>query len=317
MVLGPSWRERLRAACRRDRLQDNDDTHSTPIELHSRAPVTWPPSCHDSIVELIPEFRLHWIPPFTLSSAYGGSSSTRESSIYSDSSISNRPPLIRQNASAHLPATFFSQLRSRHAWQSTPHGTVLTNTLPSPQDWSRLSERAVREPLNHYEYPAINIAFPPAYTVLSHQSPPTSQPSRPNSHAAPRPNPHSTPCLRRLPRLPTRRAETATSNDPPPPYQIVDPHHPPTSRIRFHDSVIVRAFKQVRRDGAKVTSERIGKSMVKHIEDMGQTAKDLPKVIKDARQNNRVKRAKTKLFWLEKHNFMSGQDRILMEEVER
>jgi hypothetical protein len=55
--------------------------------------------------------------------------------------------------------------------------------------------------------------------------------------------------------------------------------------------------------------------MLKHIEDIGQTAKDMPKVIKDVRQKNRVKRAKKKFSWLEKYNFMSAQDRMLTHEL--
>jgi hypothetical protein len=315
MVLGPpfdlisSWRERLRAAYRQDKHPDNQSTHSPLSDIHSRALIAQAPSCFDDIEELIPEFRPHWIPSFTLSSAYGCSPATRELSIYHNSSMSTRTPIVRQSTSAQLRATFSSQLRIRHAWQSTHHGIVHVDTLPSPQNWSQLPERAVREPLEHYEYPAVNPAFPPAYTVSSHQSAPTFQAPQPDTYTAPR--------LHRPLRLSTYRAENATSNDPPPPYQVVDPKHNLTERIRSQDSVVARAFKQVRRDGPKVTMERIGKNMVKHVGDICQTVKDIPQIIKDARQQNRAKRAKKKLFWLEKHNFMSAPDRILTHELGR
>jgi hypothetical protein len=126
----------------------------------------------------------------------------------------------------------------------------------------------------------------------------------------------------------THRAGDATSDDQPPPYKARDPN--PllpgayvdegqtgriTQRIRFHNSTIVQAFKEARRDGPKATAKMVGRSVVKCVESLGRAAKDMPEVLKGVQQQNRVKRAKSKIVWLEKHDFMSRQDRLLTQEL--
>lgn len=126
----------------------------------------------------------------------------------------------------------------------------------------------------------------------------------------------------------TYRAGDATSDDQPPPYKARDPNpllpnaHVDegqtdhiTQRIRLHNSTIVQAFKEARRDGPKVTAKKVGRSVVKCVGSLGRAAKDMPKVMKGVQQQSRVKRAKSKIVWLEKHDFMSRQDRLLTREL--
>jgi hypothetical protein len=49
--------------------------------------------------------------------------------------------------------------------------------------------------------------------------------------------------------------------------------------------------------------------------DMSKLAKDLPAAVKDAQAKVKAKRAKGKMRWLERHNFLSAQDRLLSEEL--
>jgi hypothetical protein len=44
---------------------------------------------------------------------------------------------------------------------------------------------------------------------------------------------------------------------------------------------------------------------------MVRSARDMPKAVKDTRKEQRLRRAKTKIIWLEKHNFILAQDRLL------
>ncbi|CAN9207893.1 unnamed protein product [Alternaria alternata] len=68
-------------------------------------------------------------------------------------------------------------------------------------------------------------------------------------------------------------------------------------------------------DGFKATTGKVGKSVVKHIEDVSKIAKDVPTAFKEAQMKLSLKRAKDKIRWLEKHNYLSGQERLLTQEL--
>lgn len=55
--------------------------------------------------------------------------------------------------------------------------------------------------------------------------------------------------------------------------------------------------------------------MVKHIEDASKIAKDVPTAFKEAQVKFNLKRAKDKIRWLEKHHYLSGQERLLTQEL--
>ncbi|KAH8640700.1 hypothetical protein IG631_03641 [Alternaria alternata] len=68
-------------------------------------------------------------------------------------------------------------------------------------------------------------------------------------------------------------------------------------------------------DGFKATTGKVGKSVVKHIEDASKIAKDVPTAFKEAQVKLSLKRAKDKIRWLEKHHYLSGQERLLTQEL--
>jgi hypothetical protein len=112
---------------------------------------------------------------------------------------------------------------------------------------------------------------------------------------------------RRVQRSATYRPENYTSDDPPPGYAALDPYPylnvEPTNR----HSVI----RTIRTDGLKVTTGKVGRSVVKHVEDVGKIARDVPTAVKGAQVKLKTKRAKDKIRWLEKNHYLSGQDRFL------
>ncbi|KAF1836739.1 hypothetical protein BDW02DRAFT_566682 [Decorospora gaudefroyi] len=59
----------------------------------------------------------------------------------------------------------------------------------------------------------------------------------------------------------------------------------------------------------------MGKHVVKHMEDVGKLAKDMPTAVKGMQVKLNSKRAKSKMRWLEKRNYLSGQDRLLTREL--
>lgn len=96
----------------------------------------------------------------------------------------------------------------------------------------------------------------------------------------------------------TYRAEDKETTDPPPQYSALDPH--PFSKVaqsRYHNR------------------GRVSSSFSKGMGDMSKLAKDLPAAVKDAQAKVKAKRAKGKMRWLERHNFLSAQDRLLSEEL--
>jgi hypothetical protein len=115
----------------------------------------------------------------------------------------------------------------------------------------------------------------------------------------------------RRPRRPTLRPENLTSDDPPPIYAAFDPNPFFNREPKKRCGVL----KTIRNDGLKVTTERVGRSVVRHVEDVGKIAKDVPTAVKDAQVKLNTKRAKSKIRWLEKNHFLSGQDRFLTREL--
>jgi hypothetical protein len=69
------------------------------------------------------------------------------------------------------------------------------------------------------------------------------------------------------------------------------------------DRPIVRALQ-----APKATTAKACRDVVRCVE-------DIPQVMKDVQQQNRIRRARTKMLWLEKHNFMSSQERLLKHEL--
>ena len=115
----------------------------------------------------------------------------------------------------------------------------------------------------------------------------------------------------RRPRRPTLRPENLTSDDPPPTYAAFDPHPFFKTGPKNRRGVL----KTIRNDGLKVTTERVGRRVIRHVEDVGKIAKDLSTAVKGAQVKLNTKRAKSKIRWLEKNDFLSGQDRFLTREL--
>jgi hypothetical protein len=112
---------------------------------------------------------------------------------------------------------------------------------------------------------------------------------------------------RRVRRPATYRPENYTSDDPPPGYAALDPYPYLNAEPTHRRSVI----KTIRTDGLKVTTGKVGRSVAKHVEDVGKIAKDVPTAVKGAQVKLKTKRAKHKIRWLEKNHYLSGQDRFL------
>ncbi|KAL6710260.1 hypothetical protein ACN47E_009206 [Coniothyrium glycines] len=98
----------------------------------------------------------------------------------------------------------------------------------------------------------------------------------------------------RRPRQDTYRPDDEHAFDPPPQYSALDPHSF-TGRRRRHG--------------------KISLNIVKGMEDMGKMALDLPATVKGAQEKVQVRRAKGKIRWLERHDFLSAQERLLGEEL--
>ncbi|KAK1918762.1 hypothetical protein P3342_010233 [Pyrenophora teres f. teres] len=71
----------------------------------------------------------------------------------------------------------------------------------------------------------------------------------------------------------------------------------------------------IRKEGLKATTGKVGKSVAKHVEDVGKIAKDVPLAVKEAQVKLSSKRAKSKIRWLEKRNYLSCQERFLTQEL--
>jgi hypothetical protein len=164
-----------------------------------------------------------------------------------------------------------------------------------PRLWAHPApERTVRESSELNEY----TLFQPIYTGRGCQTESIFPlPSRPDpsttvqqDNAAPRP---------------THRPENAISKDPPPPYQRLDTMHSSGDARRTQ-----RPVMQVLREVDWTLPIRIGQGVIRCMEEW-------PAAVRDAQQVSRVARAKKKIFWLEKHGFMSAQERLLTREITR
>jgi hypothetical protein len=112
---------------------------------------------------------------------------------------------------------------------------------------------------------------------------------------------------RRVRRPATHRPENYASDDPPPGYAALDPYPYLNAESTHRLSVITT----IRNDGLKVTTGKMRRSVVRHVEDVGKIAKNVPAAVKDAQVKLKTKRAKDKIRWLEKNEYLSGQDRFL------
>ncbi|KAG9193098.1 hypothetical protein G6011_03133 [Alternaria panax] len=121
----------------------------------------------------------------------------------------------------------------------------------------------------------------------------------------------------RRPRRRSCRPEYPINHDPPPEYVAFDPHPCLDAGPRPRRRSTVEFIQSFRKVGFKATTGKVGKSVVKHVEDVGKIAKDLPTALKEAQVKLSSKRAKDKIRWLEKRNYLSGQERILTQELVR
>lgn len=113
----------------------------------------------------------------------------------------------------------------------------------------------------------------------------------------------------------THRPEDAVSDDPPPRYTSLDPHPILGDQPKLRRRSTIEFLGAIRKEGLKATTGKVGKSVVKHVEDVGKIAKDVPSAVKEAQVKLSSKRAKSKIRWLEKHNYLSCQDRFLTREL--
>jgi hypothetical protein len=119
----------------------------------------------------------------------------------------------------------------------------------------------------------------------------------------------------RRPRRSTRRYKHPTNHDPPPEYVAFDPYPFFDAKPKPRRRSTIEIIETCCRDGFKATTGKVGKSVVKHIEDASKIAKDVPTAFKEAQVKLSLKRAKDKIRWLEKHHYLSGQERLLTQEL--
>ncbi|KAF1944421.1 hypothetical protein EJ02DRAFT_420489 [Clathrospora elynae] len=118
----------------------------------------------------------------------------------------------------------------------------------------------------------------------------------------------------------THRPENANSVDPPPNYSPYDPHPffdraETESMPKHRRRSTIEMIETVCKDGLKVTTEKVGKSLAKGVGGAGKMAKDMPTMVKEVQVKLKVKRAKGKIRWLEKHKYLSRQERFLTQEI--
>ncbi|EDU42262.1 hypothetical protein TUN199_07967 [Pyrenophora tritici-repentis] len=113
----------------------------------------------------------------------------------------------------------------------------------------------------------------------------------------------------------THRPEDVSSDDPPPRYTSLDPHPILGNQPRLRRRSTLEVLGAIRKEGLKATTGKMGKSMAKHVEDVGKIAKDVPLAVKEAQMKLSSKRAKSKIRWLEKRNYLSCQERFLTREL--
>ncbi|CAE7199396.1 hypothetical protein PTNB73_06267 [Pyrenophora teres f. teres] len=113
----------------------------------------------------------------------------------------------------------------------------------------------------------------------------------------------------------THRPEDVFSDDPPPRYTSLDPHPSLGNQPRLRRRSTLEVLGTIRKEGLKATTGKVGKSVAKHVEDVGKIAKDVPLAVKEAQVKLSSKRAKSKIRWLEKRNYLSCQERFLTQEL--
>ncbi|CAN9207782.1 unnamed protein product [Alternaria alternata] len=113
----------------------------------------------------------------------------------------------------------------------------------------------------------------------------------------------------------TRRYKHPPNHDPPPEYVAFDPYPFFDAKPKPRRRSTIEIIETCCRDGFKATTGKVGKSVVKHIEDVSKIAKDVLTAFKEAQMKLSLKRAKDKIRWLEKHNYLSGQERLLTQEL--
>lgn len=123
---------------------------------------------------------------------------------------------------------------------------------------------------------------------------------------------HGAPCR---PQTSPHRYDDVTNHDPPPKYVAFDPYPFFGVEPRTRRRSTIQVIETVCKDGFKATTGKVGKSVVKHVEDVGKIAKDVPSALKGAQVKLSSKRAKGKLRWLEKRNYLSGQERLLTQAL--
>ncbi|KAH7130408.1 hypothetical protein B0J11DRAFT_523123, partial [Dendryphion nanum] len=105
------------------------------------------------------------------------------------------------------------------------------------------------------------------------------------------------------------RPAAMTQDDAPPPYSIFDPAHPiPSTSIQ---DPINRSHWRYRISGIRNTSNRMlnsGQSPRPGVQDI---ARGVKKSVKEIPKIMRERRARKKLAWLEKRDFLSDQGRLL------
>ena len=141
---------------------------------------------------------------------------------------------------------------------------------------------------------------------------------------------------------PTWSADDASDEDPPPPY-VFDDQNPFFRSVCAQPELIAmdgdieestegqvtelsrrnalcattfsRRLSLARHEGTREMVKKIIKGITECADNMVRSARDMPKAVKDARKEQRVRRAKTKIIWLENHNFIIAQDRLLSSEL--
>ncbi|KAI4942062.1 hypothetical protein J4E91_010260 [Alternaria rosae] len=119
----------------------------------------------------------------------------------------------------------------------------------------------------------------------------------------------------RQPQTSPHRFDDVTNHGPPPKYVAFDPYPFFGVEPRTRRRSTIQVIETVCKDGFKATTGKVGKSFVKHVEDVGKIAKDVPSALKGAQVRLSSKRAKGKLRWLEKRNYLSGQERLLTQAL--
>jgi hypothetical protein len=117
------------------------------------------------------------------------------------------------------------------------------------------------------------------------------------------------------PRTSPHLFDNATDDDPPPEYVAFDPYPFFSSQPKPRRRSTLQLIETVYKDGIKATTGKVGKSVVKHVEDVGKMAKDVPHAFKEAQVKLSSRRARGKIRWLEKRNYLSGQERLLTQAL--